>query len=224
MNGEIDRVDADLRALGGLPTLEKSLVVRTSFDDPDAWEGVLASLSRRRGMFPPHFAYVDDPANAGLTAEEVVALSDPEEDFHVYLADEATLAGEEMPLLLVALYAEESGRTVRVAADAFWEVDSNLSIANIGMDDLENDLPADGIYRGVVDAEALTGKLETLPTEALVAATVASAENLLGRPLTAEENSCIAVDTSSGFPSASIGSPLAERLEAASGGSGGASP
>ncbi|XUL88204.1 DUF6924 domain-containing protein [Streptomyces galilaeus] len=63
----------------------------------------------------------------------------------VVLADSATAASTERPLLVVDLVAE---RCVRVAAAELWSIENNLSGANMDFDEFADAVDDDGVFRG----------------------------------------------------------------------------
>jgi hypothetical protein len=134
-------------------------VVRTAFGNQDAWDAVCAAI--RTPSDPEGFLadvdFVDDPTLRGLGAEQLLALV-PEEpeypDVTLYeycilvVADEATLASPEMPLLIVDL-REERGRRIRMIPSELWGIENNLSLANMEFSSFADSVDADGVFRGI---------------------------------------------------------------------------
>ncbi|WP_407666879.1 DUF6924 domain-containing protein [Nakamurella alba] len=114
-------------------------LVRTSFDTGTdaAFDAVCAeSLAPRSadGDDPtPSVAgieCVDDPANEGMTAADLVRGAEESFSTFVVIADRITLTDPSHPVLVVDL-AEEPGRAFRAAPAMLWDLDANLSIGNM---------------------------------------------------------------------------------------------
>src|SRR4051794_13102015 len=91
-----------------LPKTEHSLVLRTDFSDDAAWEAACAAIQEPNGDgFRAYVDCVSDPAYAGLTVEQFVAL-DPKGADHTFafLVDRVTLTDPDRPVLVVDLYDE----------------------------------------------------------------------------------------------------------------------
>src|SRR3569833_1156912 len=105
-----------------------SLVLRTDFADDRRWEAFKAPLARVCDVRMATF--VSDTAYAGATIQQLVdadAAADPDDRvFYLFVADSATLADDEHPLLAVDLDTEP-GRTFRVPVRFFADVSANLS-------------------------------------------------------------------------------------------------
>jgi len=132
-----------------LPKTKHSLVLRTDFSDDAAWEAVCAAIQEPN---PEGFkAYVDcisDPAYAGLTVEQLVALAPKGGDrTFAFLIDRVTLTNPEWPVLVVDLY-DEPGRSFRVIPRETWGVENNLSLANMDYYEFADSVDPDGVFRG----------------------------------------------------------------------------
>ncbi|MFC4852635.1 DUF6924 domain-containing protein [Actinophytocola glycyrrhizae] len=142
---------------------EAALVVRTDYSDDAAWLTVVALLETEHPLgFRPDNHFVDDPAWAGASAEEVLAAA-PRENGVVFLADVATMAPPHPLLALNTVTRDECeddyefayemsrGREFRVLPAGVSDVAINLLIANTDFPDFAasaQDDP-DGWYRGV---------------------------------------------------------------------------
>jgi len=132
-----------------LSKTERSLVLRTDFSDDAAWEAVCAAIQEtNEDGFKAYVDCVSDPAYAGLTAEQLVALA-PKGDNRsfAFLVDRVTLTNPECPVLVVDLY-DESGRSFRVIPREMWGVENNLWLANMGFDEFAESVDPDGVFRG----------------------------------------------------------------------------
>ncbi len=115
------------------PETENSPVLRTDFSDQQKWEAGHAAIDAPvgGGVTRARVDYIDDPAYADLTPEQILPLL-PEDSPHPILVvvDATTLASPEMPLLVVDLWGER-GRELRCVPDALWVIESNTSIGNM---------------------------------------------------------------------------------------------
>ncbi|WP_338673019.1 hypothetical protein V1460_08090 [Streptomyces sp. SCSIO 30461] len=127
-----------------------SLVLRTDFEDDDAWAAVRAALDADG----PYATYVSDPRYAGAAVEALVgedaAAAEDARVFHVFLADAVTMADTSHPLLAVDL-ADEPGRTFRIPARWVPGMSANLSIANMDFGEFADMADASGTFRGFGD-------------------------------------------------------------------------
>jgi hypothetical protein len=129
-----------------LPRDTGSLVVRTDFSDQAAWKAIRKAIETpNEEGFAAYAEFLDDPAYAGATADELLAL-DPQGDL-LALVDHVTIASPEMRLLVVDLH-EERGRRFRMVATEFWGIENNLSIANMFFSEFADSTDDDGVFRG----------------------------------------------------------------------------
>ncbi|MFK4546505.1 hypothetical protein RKD29_006101 [Streptomyces tendae] len=132
-----------------LPCALEALVVRTDFSTDSAWDAVREALSSpSEDGFLPNVALVDDRQYEGLAPGQVRDLI-PAGYQHplVVLADSATVASAERPLLVADLRAERRC-WVRVAAAQLWSIENNLSGANMDFDEFAHAVDDDGVFRG----------------------------------------------------------------------------
>jgi hypothetical protein len=151
--------------LARMPTLPDlgSLLVRTDFTDDAAWDQVRDEATREYGPdeFCANVEPVSDPRWAGAAWEAVKAAA-PAGDTGpsvLFIADSVTFASAAHPVLVVDLedkilsvteFPEIASRTpFRCIPSALWEVENNLSIANLDWEDFSDDLPDGGVYRGL---------------------------------------------------------------------------
>jgi hypothetical protein len=132
-----------------LPKTKHSLVLRTDFSDDDAWDAVCTAI---QAPYEEGFkAYVDcvsDPAYAGMTVEQLVALAPKGGDLRfAFLVDRVTLISPEQPVLVVDLY-DEPGQSFRVIPREMWGVENNLSLANMDYCEFAASVDPDGVFRG----------------------------------------------------------------------------
>ncbi|MDX3386548.1 hypothetical protein PV682_34635 [Streptomyces niveiscabiei] len=143
-----------------------TLVVRTDYDDDQAWQDVAAALTKPWGDRPyeADVHFVNDPAWAGATADEVLNAVRADENLSVvFLADRTTMRAGSHALLAVTTLTREDcgddedyeqlteyGREFRAVPAGVHEVCANLSIGNLGFEEYAawaHDDP-EGIFRG----------------------------------------------------------------------------
>lgn len=128
-----------------------ALVVRTDYTDDRAWRDVSAELMKPWGDRPydAEVHFVDDPAWAGATVDEVLAAVRADEDLAVvFLADRTTLrAGGHALLAVTTLTRQEClddedyerltefGREFRTVPAGVHGIHANLSIGNLGFEE-----------------------------------------------------------------------------------------
>ncbi|SRR5258706_12113252 len=132
-----------------IPTSENALLIRTDFSDQTAWKGLIAAAREPGDIFIFNMEVVDDPANSGMTVEQLMAAL-PEGYPHSFIvvADTAAFSQPDHPLLVVDLL-EERGRQFRAVASVISQIDSNLSIANMGFDEFAGLVDDSGVFRGI---------------------------------------------------------------------------
>ncbi|WP_234473758.1 MULTISPECIES: hypothetical protein [unclassified Streptomyces] len=136
-----------------LPVLvqETDLLVRTDFGDDAAWASVVDRVRRGRGAsldviedFGEYVTFIDDPAFAGATPEQVMAQvrpgADPEAMISdtVLIADTATLREPGHPVRVVPL-EDEVGDSFRVDAEVAGIMVVNLALGNMDLGDWRED-------------------------------------------------------------------------------------
>lgn len=153
-----------------LPTVTRrdqfaAVVVRTDYHDGQAWQDVAAALMEPWGdrQDEAHVHFVDDPASAGATVDEVLTAVCGDKDLAVvFLADQTTMQTGSHALLAVTTLTREDclddedyeqltefGREFRTTPAGVHDVFANLSIGNLGFEEYAgwaHDDP-EGIYR-----------------------------------------------------------------------------
>ncbi|MFC7327935.1 DUF6924 domain-containing protein [Marinactinospora rubrisoli] len=131
-----------------LPHTESALIVRTDHSDDEVWAQVVQAVKApsERDGFLAHVDLLDDPAYAGATMEQVMALvpSGYQRGF-LMIADEQTIQDTRRPLLLVDLYSDP-GLTFRATPGAIQSIEINLSIGNMDFRDFH--VPEGEIFAG----------------------------------------------------------------------------
>jgi hypothetical protein len=136
-----------------LPKTENSPVVRTDFDDDEAWK-TLCELIRRPvpdgagGEFLAYVTFVDDPAFRNLTEPELLERVPPDYGHSLLMVvDKIAMKGPEFPILVIDLPPEEGNR-FRAIPSQIQSIENNLSIANMDFRDFADYLDQDGVFRG----------------------------------------------------------------------------
>jgi tetratricopeptide (TPR) repeat protein len=135
-----------------IPVTENSLALRTDFSDEAAWKALCKTIQEPDNEFgfEANVDFVNDSKFDGVTAEQLLALlSDDSALSFAFIIDHIALTQPDHPILVIDLQ-DEPGRTFRVVVSALWEVENNLSIANMDFEDFINTLDKNGIYRGSV--------------------------------------------------------------------------
>lgn len=132
-----------------IPTSENALLIRTDFSDQSAWNSLIGAARNPDDIFMFNMEVVDDRANGGMTVEQVMTAL-PEDYPHSFLvvADSVAISHPDHPLLVVDLL-EERGRHFRAVASVISQIDSNLSIANMGFEEFAVLVDAGGVFRGI---------------------------------------------------------------------------
>jgi hypothetical protein len=135
-----------------LPITPNALVVRTCFENHQAWETVY-ELIRAPQYFTsdPFYANVDlldDIEFADLAPEDLLARV-PEGYPHSFLLviDRIAITPPEFPVRVIDL-RRERGRTFRAIPSEIQGIENNLSIANMDFFEFAENVDEDGIFRG----------------------------------------------------------------------------
>ncbi|MFI5841698.1 DUF6924 domain-containing protein [Catenuloplanes sp. NPDC051500] len=156
-----------------LPVTESTLVVRTDFADPDAWDRVRKAVAYPPGgdLVSAAFTFVDDPRYAGLSPVSALELV-PRRPAHqmVALADTVTMATPDRPLLVVDLI-DDPGQVFRSAPEVLWHVASSLFVAKGYFHEYVRSVGDDGVYRcggldGQIKVLAAIASLKGVPFDA----------------------------------------------------------
>ena len=150
-----------------------TLVVRTDYSDETAWRSVVALLdSPPFDGAEPVNRYVDDPAWAGATVDEVLTAAPPLYGV-VFVADAATMLPPH-PLVAVNTrrpedpddyaYEMEYGREFRALPAGVYDVSANLFVDNMTFPEFASSARRDptGHYRGLVASDRGRAALEEL--------------------------------------------------------------
>ena len=144
-----------------MPTLPNSdiyLLVRTWFGDDAGWDDLCTVVTEETDEgFVAAPQIVDDPTFNGFTPEQLEAAHPHRDDGWdvLYIADELAISQPEHPILLLRV-GNATDQPFRCRGDRLYEVDANLSLANLDWDDFRDQVDASGVYGGLTDASQNT--------------------------------------------------------------------
>ncbi len=143
-------------------------MIRTFADRSELWSSLKDRIAAPVGSFGfrANVKFVDDPRFHGLSGIDLVHALPPDyPSGFVFVANGETSDANEDIITLVYFYPNSTNpadyerppsavpaadlQSVRHMPHVVQELENNLSIANIDMVDVQNGVPADGIYRGV---------------------------------------------------------------------------
>lgn len=137
------------------PRTQHPAVVRTDFDNQDAWNVVCslirASVQLRDCTFYAYVDFVELQEYRDLTVAQLLLAfphfpHDYEHSFF-FVVDRDALSSPDFPVLVVDLH-ESRGGTFRAIPTQVQSIQNNLSIANLGFEDFAQAVDQDGIFRG----------------------------------------------------------------------------
>ena len=133
-----------------IPASDNALALRTDFSDEAAWNAVCAAIQEPDDEFgfTANVNFVNDREYEGLTVEQLPSiLADDANYSFAFIIDHKALSETEHPILVVDL-SDDPGRTFRVIPSEMWNVENNLSIANMGFDEFASAVDSDRVFRG----------------------------------------------------------------------------
>ncbi|MFF4699647.1 DUF6924 domain-containing protein [Streptomyces chattanoogensis] len=136
-----------------LPRTPCPLLIRTDFTDPAAWAALRKALETPdpEDGFVAELELLDDPAYENATPERIVELApygEPEDHTYLFVADRTALSAHDHPVLVLDLYEETRGDSVRAIATELHGVEANLSIGNLDFYEYRSSADDDGVFRG----------------------------------------------------------------------------
>lgn len=128
------------------------LLVRTSFEQPDAWARLLRTLEEGSEHYDS-LTVIDNPAYAGFTPAQIQArIGRDDEDWPdstlVLIADERALASTELLLLAVDNLPDDDDAPFRITLAAAGSFVVNMELANTSFGEWGSGVDTDGVYRG----------------------------------------------------------------------------
>ena len=136
-----------------IPETKQTALLRTDFSDDAAWKRVCKEATKDAGGVAAYLDFIDDKTFLGLDPKKIkTVLPAGYNHLIIFFADQKTFADKKNTLLCVELGEDSKYRTFRVALKAMWEVENNLSIANMDFDDFADPdreaLDANGVFNG----------------------------------------------------------------------------
>src|SRR5215472_3491074 len=132
-----------------LPPTENALLVRADFSNQSAWKRLVAELQEPADPFVFNMEIVDDRANIGVTAEQIMtALPADYPHSFIVIADSDSMSQPDYPLLVVDVLGEDF-RRFRAVASQIACIDNNLSIGNMDFEEFAESVDESGIFRGL---------------------------------------------------------------------------
>ncbi|MEU7428938.1 hypothetical protein [Streptomyces sp. NPDC040750] len=127
------------------------LLVRTCFEQPEAWARLLRALEKAPERYDS-VTVIDNRAYAGFTADQLrMRIGRDDEDWPdstlVLVADERALASAEFPLPAVNNLPDDDDEAFRITLAAAASFVTNMELANTSFSDWSRGTGADGIYR-----------------------------------------------------------------------------
>jgi hypothetical protein len=131
-----------------LPNTEHPLVLRTDFGDAASWAKVRAAIvapSPGDG-FEACVQFVDDKRYDRFSKADVLRFDRKAHPHSIlFIADRETLQRSDHPVLVVEL---QTGQEFRAIAAQMWNVENNLSLANMDWDDFATAVDGTNTFRG----------------------------------------------------------------------------
>ena len=132
-----------------IPPAENALLIRTDFSDQNAWKHLIADVQEPADPFIFNMDVVDDRANIGATAEQIITALPPEYPHSFFvMADNNSMSPPDYPLLVVDV-SGDAGRRFRSVALQIAVIDNNLSIGNMDFEEFAQSVDETGTFRGL---------------------------------------------------------------------------
>jgi hypothetical protein len=151
-NGAVGASPIRSKALKQIPKTSDPLVIRTDFENQQAWK-TICKLIREPVQVPgdtfyAHVEFLEDAGFRGLGEKDLLSRvpSDYNHSF-LFVVDRTTISHPDLTILVIDLY-EDRGRTFRAIPTAVQNIENNLSIANMDFFEFAEEVDKDGIFRG----------------------------------------------------------------------------
>jgi len=134
-----------------LPKTNNPLVVRTDFEDEQAWKTlrklISAPVQAPGDTFYAYVQFLEDTAFRGLSTKELLARvpGDYNRSF-IFVVDGEAINHPEFPILIIELRGDRG--TFRAIPAAIQAIENNLSISNMDFFEFARGVDEDGIFRG----------------------------------------------------------------------------
>jgi len=128
------------------------LVIRTDFENQQAWEAICellrAPVHEDSDTFYAYVEFLDDSDYRNLSKEELLAIVPRDYDHSfLFVVDRAAIGNPDLGILAVDLH-ECRGRSFRAIPSQIQSIENNLSIANMDFEEFAQAVDKDGIFRG----------------------------------------------------------------------------
>jgi hypothetical protein len=124
--------------------IERAFALRTDFSDEGAWKSLCAAIRDTDAGLN----FINDAKYDGVTPDQLPLLLPQDSSLaFVFILDRIALLHPEHPILIVDLL-DTPGRAFRAIISEIKNIESNLSIANMGFDEFAEAVGHDGIFRG----------------------------------------------------------------------------
>ena len=133
-----------------LPESEDTLLIRTDFSDEKGWCDLVQAACSSIGEYRAYVNCVSNREWEEVGPAEFLCCESYHDHSFIFLADQITIESEESLILCVEL-SQRSRRQFRVPPRCLWEVENNLSTANMDFDDFCDCVDEEGIFRGFGD-------------------------------------------------------------------------
>jgi hypothetical protein len=135
-----------------LPKTANPLVIRTDFENRQAWEAICglirAPVHEGSYRFYANVDFLEGAEFRNLSKEDLLARV-PREYDHSFLlvVDRTAIVRPDFPILVVDLYTDR-GRSFRAIPSQIQGIENNLAIANMDFADFADAVDKDGVFRG----------------------------------------------------------------------------
>jgi hypothetical protein len=135
-----------------LPKATNPLVIRTDFENQQAWETICklirAPVQEDGDAFYAYVDFLEDTDFRNLSPEDLLAResTDYTHSF-LFVVDGTAISRPDFPILVIDLY-EDRGRSFRAVPSKIQSIENNLSLANMDFAEFADEVGADGIFRG----------------------------------------------------------------------------
>lgn len=135
-----------------LPITNNPLVVRTGFENPQAWKTIRKLISTPvpapGDTFYAYVEFLEDAAFRGLGTEELLSrVPHGYKHSFLFVVDSTTISQPEFPILVVDLRGG-GARSFRAIPATIQAIENNLSISNMDFSEFAAAVDGDGIFRG----------------------------------------------------------------------------
>lgn len=134
---------------------EKVWMVRTDFSNDELWNELCRTVNSPQNtsafmVFQTTIECIDDTTYQHWDAQQIIAaLPDAYKSSrsYLYIADAKTMSHPSAPILVVD-YFDANLQSFRSTPDEIPGVETNLSLANLGVEDFQSALNGEGIFTG----------------------------------------------------------------------------